>query len=153
MGMDVYGIAPENEIGEYFRNNVWYWRPLWEFCCELDCELADKVPLAYSNDGDGLKNCEDCVLLADKIQNSIDNGFADFYIRQREIRLSLLQEEVCHLCNGTGSRIDDLGRNNVCYYCSGQGKTPHWDTHYHLDIENIKNFEKFLRSCGGFRIC
>ena len=38
MGMDVYGIAPTSERGEYFRNNVWWWRPLWDYCCEVDSE-------------------------------------------------------------------------------------------------------------------
>jgi hypothetical protein len=27
MGMDVYG-----ESGNYFRNNVWWWRPLANYC-------------------------------------------------------------------------------------------------------------------------
>lgn len=34
MGMDVYGEAPKNPKGEYFRNNCWYWRPLWDFIWE-----------------------------------------------------------------------------------------------------------------------
>ncbi|QOR55575.1 MAG: hypothetical protein UMS36scaffold28_65 [Phage 59_13] len=29
MGMDVYGVKPKSKQGEYFRNNVWSWRPLW----------------------------------------------------------------------------------------------------------------------------
>lgn len=28
MGMDVYGINPFNELGEYFRANCWTWRPI-----------------------------------------------------------------------------------------------------------------------------
>jgi hypothetical protein len=28
MGMDVYGKEPKSDKGEYFRNNVWWWRPL-----------------------------------------------------------------------------------------------------------------------------
>ena len=31
----------QNTPGSYFRNNVWYWRPLWNFVCEVcdDCLL------------------------------------------------------------------------------------------------------------------
>ena len=60
MGFDIYGVKPEGDIipdqpdwtksrnndeikayfawqqntpGAYFRNNVWWWRPLWQFVC------------------------------------------------------------------------------------------------------------------------
>ena len=60
MGFDVYGLKPETDVipdqpnwsqkyneeeakayfawqsntpGAYFRNNVWWWRPLWQFVC------------------------------------------------------------------------------------------------------------------------
>ena len=36
MGMDVYGKEPKNETGEYFRSNVWWWRRLWDFVCDID---------------------------------------------------------------------------------------------------------------------
>lgn len=28
MGFDLFGLAPKNAKGEYFRNNVWWWRGL-----------------------------------------------------------------------------------------------------------------------------
>lgn len=28
MGFDIYGQAPTSDAGKYFRNNVWWWRPL-----------------------------------------------------------------------------------------------------------------------------
>ena len=40
MGMDVYGENPKNEKGEYFRNNVWWWRPLGDFVCSNYEEIA-----------------------------------------------------------------------------------------------------------------
>ena len=33
MGMDVYGLEPRKEKGEYFRNNVWWWRPTLGLRC------------------------------------------------------------------------------------------------------------------------
>ena len=39
MGMDLYGINPKTDNGDYFRANVWYWRPLWQcvayFCGDI----------------------------------------------------------------------------------------------------------------------
>jgi hypothetical protein len=34
MGFDVYGKSARSEKGEYFRNNVWWWRPLAEYVLE-----------------------------------------------------------------------------------------------------------------------
>ena len=31
MGFDLSGLNPKNETGEYFRNNVWWWRPLAQY--------------------------------------------------------------------------------------------------------------------------
>lgn len=36
MGFDIFGTAPVNAKGEYFRNNVWWWRPL-QCLIELTC--------------------------------------------------------------------------------------------------------------------
>ena len=34
MGFDLYGNNKENSEGEYFRNNVWWWRRLADYVCE-----------------------------------------------------------------------------------------------------------------------
>ena len=28
MTFDIHGLAPTDEVGEYFMNNNWWWRPL-----------------------------------------------------------------------------------------------------------------------------
>ena len=66
MGMDIYGRKPENEVGEYFRRNVWGWRPL-HFMSQF---VMHREGLKYdtdgwgSNDGNGLKNKSQCHKLA-----------------------------------------------------------------------------------------
>ena len=151
MGMDVFGRDPTNNVGKYFRNNVWWWRPLWDYCCTVDTDLADKVPLGYSNDGDGLGTCEDCEELASKLQKSIDSGYADFYISQRNLQLECQPLEICDLCSGSGLRNFE-GNDIRCNGCEGKGKKKSVDSWYNLDIQNIKNFIEFLNNCGGFQI-
>ena len=51
--MDVCGKAPTSETGEYFRNNVWWWCPLWDYCAEVAPDLTEGISGHY-NDGDGL---------------------------------------------------------------------------------------------------
>ena len=55
MGFDVSGLKPETEEGMYFRNNVWWWRPLWEYICET---CGDIITLEQAKSGqynDGIK--------------------------------------------------------------------------------------------------
>ena len=54
MGMDVYGTEPKNEKGEYFRNNVWWWHPLWSYCQENYPDITASVKKGHDNSGDGL---------------------------------------------------------------------------------------------------
>lgn len=77
MGMDVYGINPTNEDGQYFRNNVWWWHPLWEYCCVVSSK-ANSVINGHSNDGDGL-NEQDSKALAETLLSEINKGYTKIY--------------------------------------------------------------------------
>ncbi|TYL76760.1 hypothetical protein [Bradyrhizobium cytisi] len=73
MGMDVYGRSPKSPEGEYFRNNLWWWRPLAQYICEVAPEIAKNCEYWQSNQGDGL-NDEDSLALACVLQKQIDSG-------------------------------------------------------------------------------
>ena len=45
MGFDVFAINEEQE-NNYFRNNVWWWRPLWNLCYRVKAITEEK----YEND-------------------------------------------------------------------------------------------------------
>lgn len=100
MGMDVYGKKPANERGEYFRNNVWWWRPLWDYCLEIAPELCGDVSGHY-NDGDGL-NAEDSIKLAEKLFAEIDSGRTALYGKERDEFLQAIPNETCGVCDGRG---------------------------------------------------
>lgn len=172
MGMDVYGKNPLNEKGEYFRANVWWWHPLWQYCLDSFPEVAGKVEHGHTNDGDGLDH-SDSELLAVKIRGTITDGSAKIYIDERNAHLSELERPDCELCLGTGIRSDEIGVQNGmdtkalpeaesiaygrthgwCNGCNGEGKKDAWETNYHLDLEILEEFADFLENCGGFEIC
>ena len=60
MGFDVFGIRPENEQGIYFRNSIWWWPRLWDYCCFITPELLkEDHESGHVNDGyiiDGIKH-------------------------------------------------------------------------------------------------
>ena len=95
MGMDVYGLKPKTVVGEYFRNNIWSWHPLWDYCCFVDNTLVEKVPNAHSNDGDGL-NAVDSRQLGFKLIETIESGLAASYILAYDEHVKSLQKEPCY---------------------------------------------------------
>jgi hypothetical protein len=81
MGMDVYGKNPTSQQGAYFRNNLWWWRPLARYACEVAPEIAKNCEHWQRNLGDGL-NEKDSLALADILQNEIDSGRTAAWVEQ-----------------------------------------------------------------------
>lgn len=155
MGMDVFGRAPRSEKGEYFRNNVWYWHPLWQYCQETVPDIAGRVEYGHSNDGDGLGDA-DAAELARRLQAEIDAGATAGYATARQAALEALPDEPCPVCGGTGGRREPplVGPGPIpCNGCDGTGKMRPFATHYPFDVANVQEFVEFLRDCGGFAIC
>ena len=172
MGMDVYGKNPVNETGNYFRRNVWGWRPLWNYVEEMHPEIAGLVEHGYSNDGDGL-GARNSKKLAKLLREDIFRGVVDTYVETRNKYLAELPKQDCELCAGTGIRKDPIGvehgmperelpeaqaiilgrTHGTCNGCNNEGKKDPWETHYYLEADDISEFADFLESCGGFEIC
>jgi len=171
MGMDIYGKNPIDTKGEYFRRNVWGWRPLWNYFVDNHNDLVAGVS-GQTNDGDGLDSNRS-ILLAYRLIADLESGKAQEYINNRNAQLAELNRPACDLCGGTGIRTDKVGVESgmpdrelptemamltgrlkgFCNGCSGEGKTDNWETNYYLDLDDLKEFASFLVSCGGFRIC
>lgn len=157
MGMDVYGKNPTTPEGEYFRNNVWWWHPLWTLCCEVDPDGAGKVAGGHVNDGDGLDKVGS-IRLAALLSEWIVDGRLDAYIKARQEWLDSLPLVDCQFCETTGTRHDGLklGKETAdfkCNACEGLGKVKDWQCNYYLSKENVIEFREFLLGCGGFEIC
>ena len=143
MGMDVLGRHPVSEVGEYFRANVWLWHPLWAYVEDCYPHIAEKVPLAHSNDGDGLRSKKSSQELGRALLADVKSGKAAQYIEHRTQFIAALPDEACPSCDGKDAQCD---------MCAGQGKVPPLASWYDLDTESIQGFAEFLMACGGFKI-
>lgn len=171
MGMDVYGKNPSSEKGEYFRNNVWWWRPLWDYCESVAPHLCEDVS-GHTNDGEGLDEVG-AQELATILLNELSNGDTLFYQQKyNEYRASLPRED-CDLCGTSGIRTDSIGMemgqhdkelpvevqiltgrtHGWCNGCNGVGTRESWQASYPFSVDNVKEFAEFLSECGGFSIC
>ncbi|TGT76745.1 MULTISPECIES: hypothetical protein [unclassified Mesorhizobium] len=159
MGMDVIGKAATSEAGEYFRNNVWWWRPLADYACEVASEITSACEYWQSNDGDGL-DAAASVALADRLQAEIDAGRTAAYAKIHTSKLEQMPNVPCRICAGTGTRLpvphcgagDPKAGGIRCNGCEGSGYVRPFDTNYPFSVENVQAFVAFLRACGGFEI-
>jgi DnaJ-class molecular chaperone len=156
MGMDVFGKKPTKKVGEYFRNNVWYWHPLWSYCQHAHPEIVDKVQDGHNNSGDGLDS-EDALKLGLLLLQDIENGSVQKYDQNYKDYLANLEQETCHICSGTGIAKYAIESSEPiekeCNSCNGSGKTESWAKNYPFDVENVRQFANFCIHSGGFSIC
>lgn len=149
--MDVYGKNATTETGRYFRNNVWWWRPLADYITTHEPELSKSCACWQSNNGDGL-DAEKSIALAEALQKRIDADEVKEYEARLVAELAALPDEDCWLCNGTGKRTD-MTVTNGCDACQGSGKLRPDAVHCLFSVDNVQQFVNFLRECGGFEIC
>ena len=153
MGFDLIGVSPLNHKGECFRNNIWHWRPLWDYVGkELGILTDEEYKEGLWNNG-YLISKEKAKAIGQKLSELIDSGRTEKYIEARRQFIEALADEVCEFCKGTGSRLPDhpLGKG-PCLSCNGTGKERPWISNYPMDLENMKMFAEFCSFSGGFEI-
>lgn len=156
MGMDVSGVAPTTKRGKYFRNNMWWWRPLWNYAYQTSDGLITESMWnkGHHNDGAGL-DAPQAERLASLLRSSIDDGSCEQYAVEYKQHLERVPDEVCSVCKGTGKRQASTfegheGRD--CMACKGKGKRRPIETWYPFATDNVETFVEFLEGCGGFQI-
>lgn len=157
MGMDVYGKNPTSEEGKYFRNNVWWWRPLWGYCCQFAEDLipTDVKTGGQMNDGAGLED-KQARNLGARLFKLIADGHTKNFAESYKKELDNLPDEDCEICGGTGKRLPppEVGPGETpCNGCGATGKCRPWATEYPFSEENVQEFAKFCIASGGFEIC
>ena len=155
MGMDVYGLKPTSEGGEYFRSDFEGWRPLATYVQEVAPDITKHCRYWQSNDGDGL-GADDANQLADRLQKELDSGRTLSYERRFASRFEGMPKVSCWRCDGIGTGEGILGNPETdgikCNICEGSGFTRPDDPAYRFFVQWVADFTAFLRECGGFEI-
>lgn len=149
MGMDVHGKKPSSEQGVYFRNNIWWWRPLAAYVAEV-CpgEVTDAW---HYNDGAG-PDAAGATRIAERLRALVASGDVAKYAALRERQLTDLPDEPCEYCKETGTRTDLSTGPMQCNVCNGAGKKRPMETWYSFSEENVMEFAEFCAASGGFEI-
>ena len=111
MGFDLYGMNAEAEEGDYYRANVWYWRPLWQYvtvACD-DILTGRDMEKGEFNDGHKISKTK-ANRIASRLKKLDKNGSIMKYESEYKTYLRSLPKVDCNICEGTGVREDEIGR-------------------------------------------
>jgi len=155
--------------GSYFRNNVWWWRPLWNFVCEsCDDFLTDKdMGKGDSNSGYKISKTK-AIKISKRLFEELANGNVDNLERQHTLRMAKAQahnEEVREELDRITKECKDKFPIHADKLVPANYPEPYktqwdetyakedWAASYPFNAENIKNFAEFCQQSGGFTIC
>ena len=155
----------EDNPGAYFRNNVWWWRPLWSFVCSVcdDFLTIDDCEKGCFNDGRRISKTKSVKIgkrlsevladgTVDKMdkQYSLEKAKADVTNKEMEEKTDALKKEV-------KEKFGDIVPNDYPEEYRARWdeiqSSKDWASDYPFDKENIENFAKFCLQSGGFEIC
>jgi len=141
----------EANPGHYFRNNCWWWRPLWNYCYHIAPDIISEELFndGHSNSGAGL-NAKNAERLGLRLADELTEGETIKYQAEYQQYLDDIPDDICSHCNG-----NNRGNTKMkdCKFCNGTGKTQSFDKHYPFDVDNVKEFARFCIESGGFEIC
>ena len=113
----------KENVGHYFRNNVWWWRPLWDYVYQLNDDILTEEDHEHGHFNDGHEITEtQCEVICKRLTEALDNGEAEEYKNKFDAYVKSLDK-------------DDM------------------NSHYPFDLDNVRDFRNFVRECGGFQIC
>lgn len=133
MGMDVYGKAPTAHVGEYFRANIWSWRPIHELIEKANVLPQKMVEDMGFNDGAG-PDKQGALLLAASLENMLD-GMDDEHC-------FMLSDEIDGPVAALLSALNTQGVEVV----SPRGPV------YQAEVSHVREFIEFCRHSGGFEV-
>tara|TARA_R110002012_G_scaffold118561_1_gene267419 strand:+ start:138 stop:692 length:555 start_codon:yes stop_codon:yes gene_type:complete len=138
--------------GVYFRANVWYWRPLWEYVCDICDNVLTEEDRQEGHMNNGyIIDKEKCVKISVILSLNLCSGATQGYSDKYQKNMNSAPDEECYLCDGTGERHDKWV-DGECNGCRGKGQRRPDCTSYPFDIETVQEFAAFVNSCGGFEI-
>ena len=147
----------EKNSGVYFRNNVWWWRPLWNFVCNsCDDILTEKdIEGGSWNDGHRISRTK-AGKIAKRLYHMIEDGRVEEYENGYKKQLESLEQVDCEICDATGKRKEPPSTgagDRECNGCNGTGKKDDWAKSYPFSEDNVREFADFCENSGGFEIC
>ncbi len=118
----------DDNPGIYFRNNVWWWRPLWDYVCNECTDILDKEDMTAGHYNDfKVISKEKALEIADILFKKIKSGHTDKYA-------AAFEKDRKELKKSDNKEIEFMSS-------------------YPFNTKNVKRFAEFCKESGGFEIC
>ena len=146
-----YEKYQEANPGVYFRNNVWWWRPLWQFVCERFDDILTDEDKERGEYNDGHLISEDVAMqIGVELTAMLESGRVQEYADNYKKMINSLPQVDCHVCDGNNYGNH---KKRECKSCNQTGLKDDWAKSYPFDVENVREFAVFCLESGGFTIC
>ena len=163
---DVEKFEEENP-GYYFRNNVWWWRPLADFVLWLaDEELGDKDREGWHNNGGHRVDEKTAIKIADLLEEAIKQGAVQKMEEENKKAMAKAEEhnkKVAEKHKELRKIVEEkTKKKNLAPIDYPEPFKSQWDdiqkmtdykAPYPFSLDNVKEFIIFCRASGGFEIC
>jgi len=167
MGFDLYSLGNhKTEDGEYFRNNVWWWRRLADFVCTHTGVVEEKDKPEWQLNGGHEVSEEQAMQIAKQLKALIKDGTVSKAIKEVEDEMAKAEEnnkfvERCH--EMLREKVEkETGKENLAPADYPKEDHDTWDwiqskysygSSYPFTMENVERFIEFCEQSNGFRIC
>jgi hypothetical protein len=155
----------EENKGYYFRNNVWWWRPLANYIIEFT-GCVEEEHVDYWHENSGFKVNETVAReIAKQLKHLIKVGHTKMYAEQHmadykkaEAHNKKVEEEAQKFHqemvkkHGMGIAPRDYPKEDYEKWNVIQNKKD-WTGDYPFNIKNVQEFAEFAEESGGFKIC
>ena len=129
-----WNLREKENCGIYFRNNCWWWRPLWNYVCNSCLDIMDGDDMEGGGWNDGYEISEEkASAIAKRLFELINTGDAKGYEDYHAKTMKEAEE------NNKGKEMGDDGYD--------------WNDSYPFSVDNVRNFAQFCSESGGFEIC
>ncbi len=157
----------KENVGHYFRNNVWWWRPLADYVLNLMGGIIPKEDHSAWHHNDGYRVEEDIAL---KIADRLEQELKTSRVRQIQKHYDEVNKKAIEHNNKLRIKmkelhqivIDKTGDENIAPVSYPEPFKSQWDDIYKMldhmagypfSEENVVDFMRFCRASGGFKIC
>ena len=120
----------DSETGGYFRANVWWWRRIWIFTCNVCDDVMDTWQIDAGDSNSGVEIDEEtCAKMLPLMKEAVKDGSAMEY--QKTVK----------------EYIETAPKKE-----NGMYEDDHWMANYPFDVKYFQEFITFVERSGGFTI-
>ena len=155
-----------DNVGIYFRNNVWWWRPLADLVEKLCFFLSDKQKKHLHDNGGHEYDEATAHKIADTLDAFVKSSVAkrteinhkkemkkaDAHNKKVQVKLDALKMDAIARTNNKDIAPRDYPKDLKDKWDNIYREHDHTSS-YPFTLKNVKEFIKFLRQCGGFTVC